>query len=231
MINGIIFIKRGDCMADYSNFDLVTFAILLEKAKGDRTINKYAESVGISAAHISRLLRKLVSTPPSPDTINKLCSGAANGVTYSELMLAAGHIDDMSEEISTENRRVQTIENRKKFFQIILSDLYTRDFDWNLNKTINGPIDLMIEIGNWEYSKWYIQIKPCVTSRTIFNIYGEIACLELTSDSKVSIAVGSKNEFDFLVKTPPKSLRANIFVMLLDIGNGKIIKEENLCQY
>jgi len=231
MINGIIFIKRGDCMADYSNFDLVTFAILLEKAKGDRTINKYANSVDVSAAHISRLLRKLVSTPPSPDTISKLCIGACNGVTYSELMLAAGHIDDMSDEISTENRRVQTKENKKKFFQVILSDLYTRDFEWNLNKTINGPIDLMIEISNWEYSKWYIQIKPCVTSRTIYSIYGEIACIELTSDSKLSIAVGTKYEFDFLINTPPKSLRGNIFVMLLNLDNGKIIKEEKLCQY
>ena len=72
-------------------------------------------------------------------------------------------------------------------------DLYTRDFEWNLNKTIDGPVDLMIEISNWEYSKWYIQIKPFVTSRTIYSIYGETASIELTSDSKVSIAVGSKN--------------------------------------
>ena len=70
-----------------------------------------------------------------------------------------------------------------------------------------------------------------MTSRTLYSIYGEIACLELTSDSKVSIAVGSKNEFDFLIKTPPKSLRANVFVMLLDLSTNKIIKEENLCQY
>jgi len=218
-------------MTNYINFDLTTFAILLDKAKGDRTINKYANSVGISAAHISRLLRKLVTTPPSPDTINKLCNGACNGVTYSELMLAAGHIYVVSDKISSQNTQVQTKENKNKFFQVILSDLYTRDFEWNLNKTINGPNDLMIEISNWEYSKWYIQIKTCVTSRTIYNIYGEIACIELTSDSKVSIAVESQQEFDFLIDTPPKSLRGNIFVMLLDLKNGKIIKEENLCQY
>lgn len=218
-------------MADYSNFDLVTFAILLRKAQGEGSINDYAKSVKISAAHISRLLRELISTPPSPNTIKKLSSGACNGVTYSDLMIAAGHIDDMTEEISKESRLVQTKENKKKFFQIILSDLYTSDFDWNLNKTINGPIDLMIDISNWEYSKWYIQIKPYVTSETIYSIYGEISCLELTSDSKVTIAVGSKNEFDFISKTPPKSLRANIFIMLLNLSSGKIIKEEKLCQY
>jgi len=218
-------------MVEYSNFDTVTFAILLEKAKGDRSINQYANTIDVSAAHISRLLRKLVKSPPSPDTINKLASDAFNGVTYSEFMLAAGHIDDKTEETSTETNRIKIIESKRKFFQVILSDLYTRDFEWSLNKTTNGPSDLMLEITNWEYSKWYIQIKPFVTPRTIYNVYGQIASIELASDIKVSIAVGSKNEFDLFFSTPPKSLRATLYVMLIDLGCGKIIKEEKLCQY
>ena len=218
-------------MTDYSNFDLVTFAILLGKAKGDRSINHYAIAVGVSAAHISRLLRQLVKSPPSPDTISKFAGGAENGVTYTELMIAAGHIDDKSEEVSTDNKRVQIVENKKKFFQIIISDLYTRDFEWNLNKTIDGPADLMLELSNWEYSKWYIQIKPFVTSRTIYNVYGQIASIEMASDIKVSIAVGSKNEYELFISNPPKSLRANLYVMLIDIASGKITKEEKLCQY
>jgi hypothetical protein len=218
-------------MTDYSNFDLVTFAILLEKAKGDRSINQYASASDVSSAHISRLLRQLVKSPPSPDTISKFAGGASNGVTYNELMIAAGHIDDKTEELSTDNKRVQIVENKKTFFQIIISDLYTRDFEWSLNKTIDGPADLMLEIDNWEYSKWYIQIKPFVTSRTIYNVYGQIASIEMASDTKASVAVGSKNEYDLFISNPPKSLRANLYIMLIDIGSGKITKEEKLCQY
>ena len=140
-------------MADYVNFDLVTFAILLEKAKGDRSINQYANTVGISAAHISRLLRRLVSTPPAPETINKFASGAYNGVTYSELMLAAGHIDEKTEEITTRQKRTQILESEKKFFKVILSELYTQDFEWSLNKKNNGPADIMLEITKWEDRK------------------------------------------------------------------------------
>jgi hypothetical protein len=213
----------------YKNFDLITFATLLEKAKGDRSINQYANSIDVSAAHISRLLRKLVKSPPAPDTINKLASGAYNGVTYSELMLAAGHINDITDEISTENKRMYSIENKRKFFQVILSDLYTRDFQWSLNKTIDGPADLMLEITNWEYSKWYIQIKPFVNSTTIYDVYGKIACIELSSDMKLTIAVGSKNEYDLFVNNPPKSISANVYVMLIDLNSGRIIKEEKLC--
>lgn len=218
-------------MAYHNNFDTVSFATLLEKAKGDRSINEYANKIDVSAAHISRLLRKLVKSPPAPDTLNKLAGGAYNGVTYSELMLAAGHIDDKSEEASTENKRINLLEREKNFFKIILSDLYTRDFEWTLNKTINGPADLMLEITNWEYSKWYIEIKPFVTSNTIYNVYGQIASIELASNIKVSIAVGSQNEFDIFINKPPKSLNANLYVMIVDLNGGGIIKEEKLCHF
>lgn len=75
-------------------FDKNRFAILLEKAKGkERSINKYAKECDISSAHISRLIRGLVNTPPTPDTILRLSSVANNGVTYNELMNAAGYFD------------------------------------------------------------------------------------------------------------------------------------------
>jgi hypothetical protein len=123
------------------------------------------------------------------------------------------------------------VENKRKFFQVILSDLYTRDFEWNLNKPINGPADIMLEITNWEHSKWYIEIVPLVSSTTIFNVYGRIACIELTADIKISIAVGSTSEFDLLVNKPPRSIKANIYVMLVDLNDGRIINEEKLCQF
>ena len=218
-------------MVDHSKFNTVTFALLLEKAKGDRSITQYANKIDVSAAHISRLLRKLVKSPPAPDTIYKFASDAYNGITYSELMLAAGHINSEAEEISTDDERIQTTENKKKIFQAIISDLYTRDLEFSLNKTINAPADLMLEISNWEYSKWDIKIVSYVNPATIYNVYGKIACMEVASDVKMSIAVGNINEFDLFVNKPPKSLRTNLYVMLLDLNHEKIIKEKKLCQY
>ncbi|NSW92863.1 MAG: hypothetical protein HPY74_19855 [Firmicutes bacterium] len=80
-------------------FDKKKFAELLEKAKGDRSINQYALHSGISAAHISRLLREMIDTPPNPDTIRKLTEKAYNRITYHELMVAAGHFDTKNIEI------------------------------------------------------------------------------------------------------------------------------------
>ncbi|MBU3146004.1 hypothetical protein [Clostridium sp. CF012] len=218
-------------MDDHSNFNTVTFALLLEKSKGDRSITQYANKVDVSAAHISRLLRKLVKSPPSPETINKFASDAYNGVTYSELMFAAGHINYKTEESPTNDERVKIAENKNKIFQAIISDLYSREVEFSLNKTINAPADLMLEMINWKYSKWDIKITSFVNSTTLYNVYGEIACMELAADIKVSIAVGSKIEFDLFINKPPKSLRANLYVMLIDLNQNKIIKEEKLCQY
>ncbi len=75
------------------NFNKEKFAELLEKAKGKRSINNYALKSGVTSAHISRLLRGLLDTPPMPDTIKKLSDHAHNEVRYNDLMVAAGHFD------------------------------------------------------------------------------------------------------------------------------------------
>lgn len=79
------------------NFNKEKFAELLLLAKGsERSINQYGLHSDISPAHISRLLRGKLNAPPSPDTIKKLADKAHNGVTYEELMKAAGHLGELN---------------------------------------------------------------------------------------------------------------------------------------
>lgn len=215
------------------HFDIKLFAQLLEKAKGNRSINKYASDVDVSPAHISRLLRGLLVTPPSPETIKKLAMGAYNEVNYNDLMRAAGHINTSDEIVDEENR---TKNNRafaleKRLFQILVSELYSYDFEWSINKPSGEFPDLIIDINNGEYSKWYIEFRSGIEARSVFNIYGHISILEFEPDSKFTIVVHSEANYTFLQKQPPKSLTVNLFVMLVDLDAGKIIKEERLCQY
>lgn len=77
-----------------TEFDKEKFAELLYKAKGKRSINNYALKSGVTSAHISRLLRGLLDTAPTPPTIKKLADHAQNDVTYEDLMKAAGHIEN-----------------------------------------------------------------------------------------------------------------------------------------
>lgn len=74
-------------------FNKKEFGELLEKAKGNRTINKYASDAKVDAGYISRLIRGLINTPPSASVIKKLASKAYNGVTPEDLLYQAGYID------------------------------------------------------------------------------------------------------------------------------------------
>lgn len=73
-------------------FDRERFAKLLERAKGNRSINHYGLQCGVNPGYISRLMRGLRETPPSADVINKLAAKAHNGVTVEALMEAAGYL-------------------------------------------------------------------------------------------------------------------------------------------
>lgn len=212
-------------------FDKKLFAELLEKAKGDRSINKYAGEIDISPAHISRLLRQLIDTPPSPETISKFANGAYNEVSYNELMHAAGHINEKEDPITDDSNvgKIKALE--KKFLQVIVSELYSSDIEWSMNKINNEYLDLAIEIKNGEYSKWLIELKSLSSIKSLYFIYGQIALFDLAPDIKLTLAVSTEKEFNLFFNKPPKSLRANLFVMLVDLDAGKIIKEEKLCHF
>ncbi|CEP67106.1 Uncharacterized [Moorella glycerini] len=77
-----------------SGFNKEKFAQLLNKARGDRSINQYALQSGVTSAHISRLSRALLNSPPTPQTIKKLADHAYNNVTYEDLMAAAGYLPE-----------------------------------------------------------------------------------------------------------------------------------------
>lgn len=88
-------------------FKNAEFARLLLLAKGDRSINQYGLKCGVDPGYISRLIRELVPTPPLPPTIKKLANNAYNGITYEDLMISAGHLEETpfyAEEIPYEGK-------------------------------------------------------------------------------------------------------------------------------
>lgn len=246
-----------------SVFNKEKFADLLDKAKGDRSINKYAEEADISAAHISRFLRQMIDTPPTPETISKLSSKAHNGISYKDLMIAAGHIaieqnteldsfeninditfdeyqqrTNIVSKISPLERRQQYAKAENRYFQIILSHLYEVDYPWNIKKPEKRPFryDMEVDIDYEGYQRWIFEFKVSFEDRNYMypmfrNIYSQFLMWDIEPTDKITIAVNTENYYKQLFKYPPKSLRANLYVMLVDLDKGKILKEEQLCSY
>jgi len=141
------------------------FSTLLEKAKGDRSISQYASEIEISATYISRLLRKLEIIHPSPDIISKLAKGASNGVTYHDLMIAAGYKshnnkqtinNECSYDVQKQSREIGNIEGSKLLKKLRnnsnmtlkeVSSILEVSFQYidQLEQGIKSPSDLMLD--------------------------------------------------------------------------------------
>ena len=82
-----------------NNFNKERFAELIILAIGkSRSLNQYALNCDVSSAHISRLSRGLLETPPHPEVLLKMARASQGRVTYAELMTAAGYIEDVEKE-------------------------------------------------------------------------------------------------------------------------------------
>lgn len=77
-----------------NEFDKKRFAELILLAIGNRSLNQYALNCEVSSAHISRLSRELLDTPPHPETLKKMAKASQGRVSYKELMEAAGYLED-----------------------------------------------------------------------------------------------------------------------------------------
>lgn len=228
-------------MNSENTFNKPAFAYLLNKAKGNRSINKYADETNVSVSHISRLLRKLLDSPPTPETISKLASKADNGVTYKDLMIAAGYItgETVEVEYSPQDRQVAMKQIEENFFQIISTALYKESFQWSIHNIRNERFypDMVICLEHQQYTRWFLEFKPSLDEDRAFlqmnliSLYGKIAMIELEATDKLSVVVNSPKEYENIIQNPPKSLRGNLFAMLIDLDERKIVKEEMICKY
>lgn len=72
------------------NSDLL--ADLIKQAQGDRSLNEFASQCGLDSGNLSKIVNKKNKHAPKPETLNKIASHAQNGITYEQLLDAAGHI-------------------------------------------------------------------------------------------------------------------------------------------
>ncbi|KPB05729.1 hypothetical protein AAV98_05450 [Bacillus sp. CHD6a] len=96
---------------------------------------------------------------------------------------------------------------------------------------------MVLSIDYEGYNKWFLEFRPSIPGRlyssfsNIIHLYGRISINEILDSDKFTIVVNDEKDFDMIKRRPPVSLRANLYVMLIDLEWGKIVKEEILCRY
>lgn len=78
-------------------FNRTKFIDLLKKAMGNRTTYAFAKEIDVSKNNLGLILKGKAPNPPRISTIEKIASKATNGVTFDDLMMAAGLMPDEEE--------------------------------------------------------------------------------------------------------------------------------------
>ncbi len=74
-----------------SRFRKNIFSMLLEKARGERSLRQFAVECDISYVQMRKLVLCAQENPPRPKLIKKIAEHSACGITFDDLMFAAGH--------------------------------------------------------------------------------------------------------------------------------------------
>jgi transcriptional regulator with XRE-family HTH domain len=75
-------------------FQKEKFRDCLLQARGKRTNETFSKESGVSRAYISAYLNLKRNDPPTPEIIRRLAKASKNNVTYENLMIAAGFLDE-----------------------------------------------------------------------------------------------------------------------------------------
>lgn len=111
------------------------FAMLLEKAKGDRTTRQFAKQAGISYVQLHKLELCGQENPPGLKLINKLAENSEGGIELEDFMFAAGIDNTPSEKDMPENNRRKSRDIQSMYEKLSLGQQKTvYDFiDYLLN--------------------------------------------------------------------------------------------------
>lgn len=113
-------------------FNTELLSSLIKKSQGDISLNNFAGQCKISSSTLSRIINNKNSCPPAPGTLQKIAFAAHNGVTYDDLMAAAGYMnaDEIPKELQNTANTVLSEKDEKdiaKRIEDLKEDLLTGD--------------------------------------------------------------------------------------------------------
>ena len=216
-------------------FDIDKYTELLIKAQGGRSQTEFANDCGLSVAYICKYINKKFDKAPIPSTIKKIAACAAGGVSYSELLEAAGYdsskfsTDELSETPSS-----VIMEFEKLAMATITSALSHIDFEWSTLPRLSGfTYDFGISINGGKISNWFFEfihesaiIVPAnILPNRIMSYYGRLAMTNHEPRTKFSFVTDSVKTFENLKQFNPYMLSMFVSVILIDSSNMTVIDE------
>lgn len=201
------------------NFDKAKLSALVKQAVGSTQQKVFAEKIQLSREHLSRIINGKYNSPPEIETIKKIASNAMNGVTYFELLEAAGYAATGDVPDNFILPKQPAIE---KFISgTILTALQSLNTSWAL-KTDNteSTYNLSISFSNGLLRHWYFLFLNTPNEelrKNQFNSnYLNLVFEYLEPNDKISFVTSLDDEYQLYIERTPNNLNLNLSVILID---------------
>ena len=204
------------------------FASLVSRAVGNTMKRDFARLIDVSPEYLSRILNCKLANPPSIQVIQLIANNASNGVTYAQLLTAAGYALSSMEDTATLDTLTETV---KKFMQgTILTALSSIGVPFTMEqekKDTNYHLSVSFASGSvtkWHFIYLYNTTKELMSNQ-LSSLYSHLIFENITETEKISFVTSSKEEFDLYTKKIPTNLNLNLSVILIDEKSLTIQKE------
>ena len=171
-----------------------------------------------------------LANPPSVQKIQLIANHASNGVTYAQLLTAAGYASSMDDTVTLDAPDTLT-ETVKKFMQgTILTALSSLGVPFTMEqekKDTNYHVSVSLSSGSvtkWHFIFLYNASMELMSSQLSL-LYSRLIFENVTETEKISFVTSSKEEFDLYTKKKPSNLNLNLSVILIDEKSLTIQKE------
>ncbi len=216
-------------------FNLDEFTRLLNLAKGSRSQTEYAKASGLSLAYMCKYLNGKFSNPPTPNSISKMASAAKNGVSRMALFDAAGYDVTKYTDENIKNKDQLKPSSKKLLMATITTSLSEVPFKWSYSPdtVTSGFYDYIIQVHEAPFEHWcfhfiYNDDLWYFNDGNIVNTLGSLILSEAPSKPKISFVFENQELYELYKETPIYLLNAYVSIILINIKEVCIIKEEYL---
>ena len=206
------------------------FAALVLRAVGNTKKKEFASLIDVTPEYFSRIVNSKLANPPSVQKIQLIANHASNGVTYAQLLTAAGYASSMDDTVTLDAPDTLT-ETVKKFMQgTILTALSSLGVPFTMEqekKDTNYHVSVSLSSGSitkWHFIFLYNASMELMSSQ-LSSLYSRLIFESITETEKISFVTSSKEEFDLYTKKKPSNLNLNLSVILIDEKSLTIQKE------
>ena len=230
-------------------FNKEKFAELLKKAQGSRQQNTFAGDIGMSKTYLNSYLGAKNDRPLTPSTIKKIAAASENGVSYEDLLEAAGYNSskytfvmqsekEISNRVDAENDRIEA--RNSAITGTITKALAVKGYKWSGKNIEDYQFDFAITLYDMPVEVWYfIYIGktvpiPLRQNSTQLQSYGLQLLKMLKAGEKISFVTDNEEDYKQLQKQELPASMIHASSILIDIDSLTVRKENFIrtaCEY